>query len=493
MQIRDIVPWHARHIQGKRNADVRGIACHSKEVREGDLFVCLPGYHATGGEIRSNTHPFAWEAVQRGATAIICQQPVSVPSDFPVYLVEDSWRALSYCASLFYKNPSDSLNIIGITGTNGKTSVAYMVEKIFQQAEKGVGVISTINRRLPGKLIPSVNTTPEAPVIQEFLRQALDSEIDNVIMEVTSHAIELGRVADVSFRCAVFTNLTHDHLDFHGSLEKYFAAKRKLIHHVADSGGTLIFNLDDSYGRELYQHYRQSNCFGYGINNPEAELTASDLSFSSGNTTFTCSYHGQNVLCRINMLGEHFVSNALAALMIALAHGIDFKQASTALADVTVPGRSQLIRSGTPFQIVVDFAHTPEGMRKALEAARLASPARLITIFGCGGNRDRTKRSLMGRVASELSDHIIVTSDNPRNEEPTAILEDIQGGITTPHVEYIVDRRDAFRHALFMAQPNDLIVILGRGHEPYQMIKGEKIPFSDVDVIEDLIRTKEFV
>lgn len=490
MQLGDLTFGVVSHKYNNNSAiEITGISCQSKQVQEGDLFVCLPGYQAVGGEVRTNTHEFAADAVKAGAVAILCQQKVEVPASVPVYIVEDSWAAFSHCSSSFYGHPSRDLNVIGVTGTNGKTSVAYMVESIFNHASRNIGVISTINHRFPSKIVSTANTTPEANVIHRFMREVLDAGVKNIVMEVTSHALILGRVRDVDFKTAVFTNLSQDHLDFHGTLSNYFEAKKLLFKSVADNKGTVVVNVDDDHGCKLMECYSYGSSVTFGINNHLADLRALDVRYSTHGTSFKCFYKNQTEECSIKLIGEHFVANALAAIGVGLAHGIALDLCVAGLADVTIPGRSQIVPSNLPFKVVVDFAHSPEGMQKALIAAHIANPRRIITVFGCGGNRDKTKRALMANVASEHSDYVIVTSDNPRYEDPVAIIDDIRKGITIRQAEYILDRREALERAISIAGEGDLVLVLGRGHEEFQLINGEKIPFSDTETVAEILNS----
>ncbi|MDR0606338.1 MAG: UDP-N-acetylmuramoyl-L-alanyl-D-glutamate--2,6-diaminopimelate ligase [Bacteroidales bacterium] len=472
---------------------IKGISCHTDDIREGYLFVCLPGYVAIGGEKRTDTHHFAKEAITKGAIALVCQQDRKINfdnSDIPIYYTNDAWSALSLCSSRFYDQPSKDLRVIGITGTNGKTTLAYMVEAILQYANKNVGVISTINRRFKNLIVPSVNTTPEANKIHQFMRDSLNLGAEYIVMEVTSHALELKRVKDIKFDICVFTNLSQDHLDFHGTMENYFNAKKKLIQMVDEQQGMIITNVDNEYGYEIKNHIKKGKLISFGIQNPDADMRAVNIDFSIKGTVFDIHYKKQVHRCFINTIGEHNVSNALAAIAVGVSQGINIDICANALAETVVPGRSQFVSTNKPFSVVVDFAHTPDGIEKTLCSIRLANPRRIICIFGCGGNRDKTKRPIMGKMVDKLADYIIVTSDNPRDENPNDIIEDIKKGINRDQdVDFITDRYEAIKRGLLIASENDIVIVLGRGHEEYQTIRGKKVPFSDVKVIDEILNS----
>ncbi len=465
-------------IKGNANVAITSIAVDSRSVRPGALFFCLTGQHCDG-------HDFAAAAVAAGAVAVVAGQDVALPPNIPVAIVADPLATLSKVAAVFYGNPSDHLVMIGVTGTNGKTTVTHFVEAIARAAGQRLGVIGTLGARLGEQRCEQLtNTTPFAHDVQRLLAQFRDAGADGVVLEVSSHALELHRVDDVHFDVAVLTNLTQDHLDFHASFEHYRDAKRKLFAAAAGRDGqppVAVLNADDEEGRALAGMLQRR--LTYGLNNPGALLDASDVSMTARGSTFSVKALRPAPFF-IRLPGAFNVANAMAALAVGVARDYDVEAIAEGLESVThVAGRLISIPAGD-IGVYIDYAHTPDGMEKVLRTVRGLTQGRLFCVFGCGGNRDAAKRPRMGRIAQELADRVIVTSDNPRHEDPQTIINDILAGIDANNAggcEVIADRATAIAHAIEQASPGDAILIAGKGHEDYQIFGDERRPFSDED------------
>ena len=497
---------------------VTGIAYDSRHVVPGNVFVALKGLHADGTA-------FAREAIDRGAAAIVSELPAPEGAHVPWAMVEDARLALALMAATFYRDPSAEMQVIGITGTNGKTTTAYLVASIFEAAKIRCGILGTVAYRVgpgPNDIREAARTTPEAPEVQGLLREMVDRGCRACAMEVSSHALSLRRADGVRFAAAVFTNLTRDHLDFHEDMEAYFQAKRRLFEMLPRDAPSLI-NLDDPRGAALTGVGGRP--VTYAISRP-ADITPGPLSFSLEGLSFEVRTPRGTVHVRSNLVGRPNVYNILAAVSTATALGLPFDAIERGLQTLDgVPGRFQVVSSATDeITVVVDYAHTDDALRNLLETARPLARGRLITVFGCGGDRDRTKRPLMGAVAGRLSDVIVITSDNPRSEDPARIIEEVQRGITAdtrhrstrsassgstvsglepstssgrpepfeardsgPAPLTIVDRRAAIAKAIELARPGDLVLVAGKGHEKYQVIGDQVLPFDDVAVAREAL------
>ena len=465
--------------------EVTGIAYDSRRIKRGEVFVALQGLQTDGAT-------FAREAIDHGAVAIVSEQPT--PPDIQVAwtTVTDARLALALLAAAFSCHPSTEIQVIGITGTNGKTTTAYLVASIFEAAKRRCGVIGTVGYRVGDETREATHTTPEAPELQRLLREMSDRGCRACAMEVSSHALSLRRVDGIRFAAGVFTNLTRDHLDFYSDMEAYFQAKRRLFEMLPPDAPSLI-NVDDPRGATLIEVGKRP--VTYAVNRP-ADITPGPLSFSLEGLAFDVRTPRGTLQIRSSLVGRPNVYNILAAVSTATALDISFdaiEHGVTALAGV--PGRFQVVSRPTDeFTVVVDYAHTDDALRNLLETARPLARGRLITIFGCGGDRDRTKRPLMGAVAGRLSDLILITSDNPRGEDPARIIEEIQLGITADtrrdsaqRLISVVDRRAAIAQAIELAQPGDLVLIAGKGHEKYQVVGSQVLPFDDVAVAQDAL------
>ena len=463
---------------------VTGIAYDSRQIERGHVFVALKGLRADGTA-------FARDAIERGAIAIVSENPATPDVTVPWATVDDARLALAVIAAAFYRSPSSEMQVVGITGTNGKTTTAYLVASIFEAADIRCGVLGTVGYRIGGETRESTRTTPEAPDVQSLLRDMVDRGCGACAMEVSSHALSLRRVDDMTFAAGIFTNLTRDHLDFHPDMEAYFQAKRRLFEMLPESAPSLI-NLDDPRGAALVE--LAGRPVTYAINR-SADITPGPLSFSLEGLTFDVRTPRGTLRVGSSLVGRPNVYNILAAVSAGTALGLSFDAIEHGVRSLEgVPGRFQVVSSAKDeVTVVVDYAHTDDALRNLLETARPLARGRLITVFGCGGDRDRSKRPLMGAVAGRLSDLIVVTSDNPRSEDPQRIIDEIQRGIT-PDTRRdsgqrlaIVDRRAAISRAIELARPGDLVLVAGKGHEKYQVIGNQVLPFDDVAVAREAL------
>jgi len=464
---------------------VTGIAYDSRAVAPGEVFVALRGQHADGTA-------FARQAIERGAAAIVSESPAPDGVQVPWAIVEDARLALALLAAAFHHDPSREMQVIGITGTNGKTTTAYLVASIFEAAGIRCGLLGTVAYRIGDVAREATRTTPEAPDVQALLREMVDRGCGACAMEVSSHALSLHRVDGMTFAAGVFTNLTRDHLDFHADMDDYFRAKRRLFEMLPRDAPSLV-NLDDPRGASLLE--AGGRPVTYAINRA-ADITPGPLSFSLDGLSFDVRTPRGTLQVRSTLVGRPNVYNILAAVSTATALDLPFDAIERGVRSLTgVPGRFEVV-SGAKDEVtvVVDYAHTDDALRNLLETARPLARGRLITVFGCGGDRDRTKRPLMGAVAGRLSDLIVITSDNPRSEDPNKIIEEIQRGITQDtkkdagqRLLAIVDRRAAIAKAIELARSGDLVLVAGKGHEKYQVIGDRVLPFDDAAVAREAL------
>lgn len=457
---------------------VSGISYRSGETRPGDAFFCIPG-------LKHDGHEFAADAVARGAVALVVTR--ELPLDVPQAVVTDARRALAIASARFWGEPTSALSVVGITGTNGKTTTTYLLDSIFQAAGKATGLIGTVETRVRDERVPSAHTTPESADLQGLLARMRDAGVTHVAMEVSSHALDLHRVDGVRFAVAAFTNLTQDHLDYHRTLDEYWTVKQRLF--TEFEVGARVVNVDDPRGYELAQATDTVWTVGRG---PEVAVRASDEQATPVSTTFTLTTPAGTARLLLPLAGAFNVSNALVAAASALAAGISFEHVVVGLRNAPqVPGRLERIDEGQPFAVLVDYAHTPDSLIKAIAAAREATPGRVITVFGCGGDRDPEKRPLMGSAAGAGSDVVVVTSDNPRSEEPLAIIDAVVPGLVAVGASYVVepDRRAGIRTALELASAGDTVLIAGKGHEDYQIFADRTIHFDDREVAREELRS----
>jgi len=470
--------------------EITGLTDDSRRVSPGWLFVAVKGTQSDG-------HRFLAQAVAAGAGAIVVETgrvsgETLASIGIPVIQVGDSRRALGLLASRFYGDPSRRLKMIGVTGTNGKTTATYLCKAILEAAGVRAGLIGTVAYLFGEERVAATHTTPGPLELQGLLRRMADAGMQAVVMEVSSHALALDRTAGCQFGTAVFTNLTQDHLDFHADMEDYFRAKLRLFT-ALDSEAHAIVNGDDPYGGRVVEA-TQAKVWTYAIDRP-ADLRAEDVQISLNGVRFTARGPGGSVALRSPLVGRHNVYNILAAVGVGLVQGVPLETSAAGVATLkTVPGRFEQVDAGQPFTVVVDYAHTEDALYRLLTTAQTVRTGRIITVFGCGGDRDRGKRPKMGRVAARYSDVVVVTSDNPRTEDPDAIIREILPGVEAGlreagHGRYLVqaDRRAAIAEAMRLARPGDLVLIAGKGHEDYQIIGQEKHPFDDRVVAREAI------
>ncbi len=461
-----------------------GIAYDSRKVEPGFLFFAFPGAKVDG-------RVFARQAIERGAVAVVSELEPPEGFDGTWIRVEHGRKALALAARAFWDAPDEQLGITGITGTNGKTTTSYLIDSALRAAGKTTGLIGTIEYQLAGKAIPAVNTTPESLDLFQFFADLLKAGGTHATMEVSSHALALARVYGVRFHTAVFTNLTRDHLDFHRTMESYFAAKRLLFEGAgAPPPLFAVVNHDDEYGRRLRPR-GSTQWTTYGI---EAGADAQAVNIRSGfdGLHFDVRFQGDTFALQSPLPGRMNVYNILAAWCAARTYGIEPETIAGGIAACrSVSGRFDRVDEGQPFLVVVDYAHTDDALRNVISVARALNPKRVITLFGCGGDRDRAKRPLMGEAAAELSDFVVLTSDNPRSEDPLAIINDAAVGLwrhDTPHVEE-PDRGKAVRIAIERAEPGDVVILAGKGHETYQVLKDRTIHFDDHETAREVLRS----
>lgn len=460
-----------------KNIDITGISYNSKTTKKGDIFVCLVGEHTDG-------HEFAQMAIENGANALLVERKVE-GTKIPQVVVSSTRRKIADIADRFYSSPSKGINLIGITGTNGKTTVTHLIQKIFEENEQKCALIGTLGYKLSsnGEYRDAKHTTPQAPELQATLRMIKDVEkIDNVVMEVSSHALEQNRVGGCRFNGAVLTNLTQDHLDYHITMDNYFDAKALLFNGLKEEDFAVI-NADDDYAERFLSVVPEDvRKFTYGVKN-NATVMAKDINFSLNGAEFTLTENGNEHKVNLHMNGMFSVYNVLAAVTASLAMGIDIEVALKALQNVKgVAGRFEAVVK-KPL-VIVDYAHTPDGLENVLKSAREITPpdGKLICLFGCGGDRDATKRPKMGAIAEKLADKIVITSDNPRSEDPQIIITDIIAGLKSVNTENVIveaDRGTAIGLLKTIANNNDVVVIAGKGHEDYQILKDRTIHFDD--------------
>lgn len=480
--LKDIISTlDVQQVQGDQNVSIQDITADSRAVKLNSLFIALDGATVDG-------HNYIDKAVAAGAVAVIVSKPVTVPDDVCVITVSDTRQAMMVCVPYFFDYPANRMRMVGVTGTNGKTTTTHMIRHILKAQGHKVGVIGTVHIMIGDTSYPIHNTTPDVVDLQHILHQMVQENVEYCVMEVSSHALALGRVSGVEFDTAVFTNLTQDHLDFHKTFENYLAAKCKLFEQVSasdqvkDNKGAVI-NIDDSYGHRVMEK-TTAPTITYSILG-KGTLNASDVHMSTKNSQYTVNYKGESYPVSMNTTGLFNVYNTLAAIGACLQEGISMEAIDTALKTFSsVPGRFELIEEGQDFAVVVDYAHTPDGLQNILETAKAIKENRIIIVFGCGGDRDATKRPIMGRIAAEYGDKIYVTSDNPRTEDPVQIVKDVEVGVKEAlrdgtSYEVIVDRREAINHAIHDAKAGDIVIIAGKGHENYQILKNETIHFDD--------------
>jgi UDP-N-acetylmuramoyl-L-alanyl-D-glutamate--2,6-diaminopimelate ligase len=471
---------------GAEAVNIDTLCYDSRRAAAGSLFFALPGEKADGTQ-------FALDAAGRGASAIVSAKPVP-GCPVPVAVVPDARPAMADIASAFFEEPAASLKCVGITGTNGKTTTAFLVKHLLDAAHMRCGLIGTVRYVVGNETFPAARTTPESVDIQELLARMRDAGSRAVAMEVSSHALVQQRVRGIEWDAAVFTNLTQDHLDYHKTMDAYFDAKASLFEGMFQQKGKRgksVINLDDRYGTFLIERLpKQAKplTYGFGV---RAEFRAIDARSDIHGTQYKLEAKGRQYLVRTPHIGRFNVSNSLAALATASALGLELRAAVQAMANAPqVPGRLERVPARRNFAVYVDYAHTDDALTNVLSTLRELRPRRLLVVFGCGGDRDRAKRPLMARAAEQLADYAIVTSDNPRTEDPEKILADIRAGLRGTTHEIVADRKEAIYRAVELAQPGDIVLIAGKGHETYQEINGQRFPFDDVSVARNAVAAK---
>jgi UDP-N-acetylmuramoyl-L-alanyl-D-glutamate--2,6-diaminopimelate ligase len=453
--------------------EIRALAYDASSTEPGALFFCVPGARADG-------HDFAAEAVARGAAALVVERPLGL--GVPELLVADARAAMAVAADVFYGHPSRELEVAGVTGTNGKTTSAFLLHAVLEAAGRRPGLLGNIERRIGGRTIPAGLNTPEAIDLQRFFRELLDAGDRSCAMEASSHGSELRRLDRVRFAALIFTNLSQDHLDLHGTMERYFAAKRRLF--VEGGRPPAAVNVGDRYGRELAEELRGGTLLTFGLHD-DADVRAEGLELTADGARFRAA----GIDLRTHLRGTFNVENVLGVVAAARLLGIEDDAIAAGVESLRgVPGRLEPVDEGQPFAVLVDYAHKPGALERVLREAReLAAGGRVLCVFGAGGDRDRGKRPEMGRIASELADVAIATSDNPRSEEPQAIVDEIVAGVVR-EVDVELDRRRAIERALELAAPGDVVVIAGKGHETGQEVAGRVLPFDDRTVAREALR-----
>jgi UDP-N-acetylmuramoyl-L-alanyl-D-glutamate--2,6-diaminopimelate ligase len=471
---------------GPLDKEITALTVDSRTVTEGCLFAAIRGDKTDG-------HDFIDAAREKGAAAIMAERDVPERWRDTWLRVPDSRVGIAEAADRYYLRPSDEMLLCGITGTNGKTTTAFLLHHLLTLAKGRCGLIGTVKYDTGLGFEPSSHTTPDWIAVQRLLSEMRSNGCAGVAMEVSSHALQQSRVHGIRFNAGVFTNLTQDHLDYHGSMENYFAAKAKLFEHLTTQGDhkkpAAVLNIDDTYGRRLAHMFDgKLNIVKFGMG-MAADFRASDVRTGMQGTQFTLVARGRTFLVRLPLIGRFNVYNALAAIGSAWAMGLNLRETVTHMARAPqVPGRMQSVAENKPFRVFVDYAHTPDALENALRTLKDLGPRRLITVFGCGGDRDRSKRPKMGAVSGNFSNWTIVTSDNPRSEVPEKILDDIRAGMRAGQYESIVDRKAAIAKAISLAGGGDIVLIAGKGHEQGQTFAHETVPFDDVKVAQSVLR-----
>lgn len=466
-------------IAGSDQIDINGISYDSRLVEKGNLFVAVKGFKTDG-------HLYIDHAVESGARAVMVQKDSAVPEGITRVLVENTRVALAQVSADFYGHPSQELKVVGVTGTNGKTTTTHLISSVFRLSGIKTGLVGTIANHIGDRVLDVRHTTPESTDLQKLMREMVDEGVEVAVIEVSSHALSLERVTGCEFDVAVFTNLSQDHLDFHKDMDDYLEAKVRLFKGI--SGGVkkgpkfVVVNRDDPYADNIISASGVP-AITYGLSgNPDVK--AVNIKIREQGCSFTAEYRQGAFPLNMKLAGLFNVYNTLAALAVGLAAGFDPSLVVKSLESVKgIPGRFELVDCGQDFTVVVDYAHTPDGLENILKAARSVAPGRLITVFGCGGDRDRTKRPIMGRIAGRYSDLPIITSDNPRTEDPMRVINDVEEGIKQVmdpgRYRVIPDRREAIRTAITGAGAGDLVLIAGKGHEDYQIVGSQKLRFDD--------------
>lgn len=478
MQLIDLVKnMPIVEIRGELDINICSLHYDSRQMNPDSLFFCIEG-------LKTDGHNFAFDAAEKGAVAIVLNRDIELPDNVTKIFVKNTRHAMALFSSRFYNEPSTKMALFGVTGTNGKTSVTYLLKSIMEQAGIKTGLIGTIMSLIGEKRIYTDRTTPESLDLHGLLNDMYLDDVKNVVMEVSSHSLALGRVAGCRFKTGIFTNITRDHLDFHGTFDNYLNAKTLLFGMCENS----VINVDDECANKV-QSAASGNIITYGIKN-EAHIFANDIVVSSKGVSFRLFTPTDNCDIFLKIPGIFSVYNALAAAGAAFSIGISIEHIKDGLENIDgVPGRFELLTTGTDYSVILDYAHTPDGLENILKTAKNFASGKIITLFGCGGDRDPGKRPVMGEIAGKYSDFCVVTSDNPRTEKPLTIIEGILPGIKLTQCPYIVveNRREAIRYALSVAKADDIIILAGKGHETYQILNDGIIRFDEKEIVKQII------
>lgn len=469
-------------ISNNRDVNISGIAYNSKKVKNGNIFVAIEGFFYDG-------HEFIYEAIDRGANAIVVQREVLIDHEIPLIIVKDTRQALAKLAVNFYDNPSSKFDLIGVTGTNGKTSITYMIQSIFMAAEKKTGIVGTIGTLIDGEYSTLNNTTPESLDLQQLFDKIIKSDTEICVIEVSSHSLELKRVEYCKFQVGIFSNLSKDHLDYHSTMENYFSAKKKLFYMTQKYN---IINIDDKYGRLIIEEISKldTKLLTYGIKK-KADIYATDIELMPEGISYELHTPKGSIDVKVNIPGIFTVYNSLAAAACAYAFDINLIDIKRGLEKMEgVRGRFEVIPTNRDFTVIIDFAHTADALEKVLKVITQFAKGRKVIVFGAGGDRDISRRAPMGEVAGRFCDLCIVTSDNPRSEDPKKIIEDIIEGIKKVKGNYIaiVDRKEAIEYAIKNSRANDIILLAGKGHETYTIIGDKKLPFDEREIVKNILK-----
>lgn len=470
--------------QGNDNVEIKEVQYDSRKVQKGDLFVCIKGFQVDG-------HKYAKAAIEQGAIAIVCEDSIECDNgDVTIIKLEDSRKALAVIGSNFYGNPSKKMKIIGVTGTNGKTTTTFMLKDILEREGKKVGLVGTIANYIGNEVLDTERTTPESFELQKLFAEMVEKGCEYCVMEVSSHSLELDRVYGIEFEAGIFTNITRDHLDFHKTFENYYAAKFKLFQRSKLS----VVNIDDNYGKDVVRDLKEegkTNIATISINNV-SDYKAYEEVCGSKHIGFKLKINNEVEEFVVGLPGEFNIYNSLGAIAALHKLGISMKAIKEGIKEVVVAGRCEMVgkRFNLPYTIIVDYAHTPDGLQNILKTARGFTKNRLISVFGCGGDRDKVKRPQMGKIGVDLSDYAIITSDNPRTEKPSEIIKDILEGIDKDNYVAVENRKDAIKQAIDMAEDGDVIVIAGKGHETYQILNTGKIHFDEREIVDEILTAK---
>ncbi|MDP4085414.1 MAG: UDP-N-acetylmuramoyl-L-alanyl-D-glutamate--2,6-diaminopimelate ligase [Bacillota bacterium] len=456
------------------NPEIESVENDNRKIHPGSMFICIKGYTVDG-------HDFAEAAVQSGAVAVLAERPLSL--SVPVIVVKDTSRAMAVIADAFYGHPTKNLHLIGITGTNGKTTTSHLIEKILADAGRRTGLIGTMYTKIGDKKLETKNTTPESLTLQKTFKQMVDSNVDSAVMEVSSHALDLGRVHGCDYNIAVFTNLTQDHLDYHHTMDEYKHAKGLLFTQLGntfelDNPKFAILNADDS-ASQSFEKSTAAHVVSYGIEN-EADFQAVNIQITPKGTIFDLVLNGTKYGVQMKLIGKFSVYNALASIATAYVSGISLQRCIQSIEQVEgVSGRFELVDAGQDFTVIVDYAHTPDSLENVLKTIRQFAMKKIYVLIGCGGDRDRKKRPLMAQIACKYATNPIFTSDNPRSENPLEILMEMESGVKGENYLVIPDRKEAITMVINMASSGDVILIAGKGHETYQIIGNQVFDFDD--------------